>query len=87
MRDPAGHRQPMPVLHGGMAHIAKLGLPSGRFAIKPAVGVTGARMGIVLAPLRIPFDYGIDIVKVTMLIFTSSSILPPRFLWISLLRS
>src|SRR4051812_35063218 len=53
MRDPAGHRQPMPVLHGGMAHIAKLGLPSGRFAIKPAVGVTGARMGIVLALLAV----------------------------------
>ena len=26
MRDPAGHRKPMPVLHGGVAHIAKLGL-------------------------------------------------------------
>src|SRR5262245_17066518 len=53
MRDPASHRQPMPVLHGGVAHIAKLGLPSGRLAIKPAVRVTGTRMGVVLAPLAV----------------------------------
>src|SRR3954469_7095831 len=53
MRDPAGHRQPMPVLHGGVAHIAKLGLASGRLAIKPAVGVTGTRMGVVLALLAV----------------------------------
>ena len=50
-RDPAGYRQPMPVLHGGVAHIAKLGLPSGRLAIKPAVRVAGARMSVVLALL------------------------------------
>src|SRR6476646_1666670 len=50
MRDPAGHRQPMPVLHGGVAHIAELGLPSGRLAIKPAVW---ARMGVVLALLAV----------------------------------
>jgi hypothetical protein len=37
VRDHAGHRQPMPVLHGGVAHIAKLRLPPGRLAIKPAV--------------------------------------------------
>src|SRR3981189_1495157 len=49
----AGHRQPMPVFHGGVAHIAKLGLPSGRLAIKPAVRVAGARMGIVLALLAV----------------------------------
>src|SRR5271169_4343114 len=51
MRDPAGHRQPMPVLHGGVAHIAKLGLPSGGLAIKSAVRVAGAGMGVVLALL------------------------------------
>src|SRR5712672_3055032 len=51
MRDPAGHRQPMPVLHSGVAHIAKLGLPSGRLAIKPAVRVAGTRMGVVFALL------------------------------------
>src|SRR5260370_717374 len=51
MRDPAGHRQPMPVLHGGVAHIAKLGLSSGRLAIKPAVRVAGTRMSVVLALL------------------------------------
>jgi hypothetical protein len=49
MRDPAGYRQPVPVLHGGVAHIAKLGLPSGRLAIKPAVRVAGTRMSVVLA--------------------------------------
>src|SRR4051812_17206053 len=53
MRDPAGHRQPMPVLHGGVAHIAELGLPSGRLAIKPAVRVAGTRMGVVLALLAV----------------------------------
>src|SRR3954451_17591301 len=53
MRDAAGHRQPMPVLHGGVAHIAKLGLPSGRFAIKPAVRVAGTRMSVVLALLAV----------------------------------
>ena len=45
MRDPAGHRQPMPVLHGGVAHIAKLGLPAGRLAIKPARHADGAKIG------------------------------------------
>src|SRR3954454_20144753 len=53
MRDPAGHRQPMPVLHGGVAHIAELGLPSGRLTIKPAVRVAGTRMGVVLALLAV----------------------------------
>src|SRR3979490_2378989 len=53
MRDPAGHRQPMPVLHGGVAHIAEPGLPSGRLAIKPAVRVAGAGMGVVLALLTV----------------------------------
>src|SRR3981189_936594 len=52
-RAPAGPRQPMPVLHGGVAHIAKLGLPSGRLAIKPAVRVASARMGVVLALLAV----------------------------------
>src|SRR6266851_9090366 len=41
----------MPVLHGGVAHIAKLGLSSGRLAIKPAVRVAGTRMSVVLALL------------------------------------
>src|SRR4030095_1356589 len=53
MRDPAGHRPPMPVLHGGVAHIAKLGLPAGRLAIKPAVRVAGTCMGVVLALLAV----------------------------------
>src|SRR3954447_3429460 len=37
----------------GVAHIAKLGLPSGRLAIKPAVRIAGARMGVVLALLAV----------------------------------
>src|SRR4029077_1068830 len=41
----------MPVLHGGVAHIAKLRLPPGRLAVKPAVRVAGTRMGVVLALL------------------------------------
>ena len=51
VRNHAGHRQPMPVLHGGVAIIAKLGLPSARLAIKPAVRVAGTRMGVVLSLL------------------------------------
>src|SRR5882757_5327380 len=51
VRDHAGHRQAMPVLHGGVAHIAKLRLPPCRLAIKPAVGVACARVGVVLALL------------------------------------
>src|SRR6186997_2506981 len=53
MRDPAGHRQPMPVLHGSVAHIAEPRLPARRFAIKPAVRVAGTRMGVVLALLAV----------------------------------
>jgi hypothetical protein len=51
VRDHAGHRQAMPVLHGGVAHITELPLPPGRLAIKPAVWVAGTRMGVVLALL------------------------------------
>src|SRR5712664_4299035 len=53
VRDHAGHRQPMPVLHGGVAHIAKLRLPPGGFAVKPAVRVTGTGMSVVLALLAV----------------------------------
>src|SRR6202790_2762293 len=51
VRDHAGHRQAMPVLHGGVAHVAEPSLPPGRFAIKPAVWVAGTRVGVVLALL------------------------------------
>ncbi len=51
MRDHAGHRQPMAVLHSGVAHIAKLRLPPGGLAVEPAVGVAGARVAVVLALL------------------------------------
>src|SRR5471032_629885 len=53
VRDHAGHRQPMPVLHGSVAHIAKLRLPPCSFAVKPAVGVAGTGMGVVLALLAV----------------------------------
>ena len=56
----------MPVLHGGVAHIAKLGLPSGCLAIKPAVRVAGARMGVVLALLAVEVG-AIIIVAATVL--------------------
>src|SRR6266480_6335707 len=52
-RDPAGHRQPMPVLHGSVAHIAELRLPPGGLAVKPAVGIAGARVRVVLALLSV----------------------------------
>ncbi|WP_442868616.1 hypothetical protein [Bradyrhizobium sp. CCBAU 51745] len=41
----ATNRQAMPVLQG-VAHIAKLGLSSGRLGIKPAVRVAGTRMDV-----------------------------------------
>src|SRR6516162_8382548 len=46
-----GHRQPMPVLHRGVAHVAELRLPPGRLAVKSAVGIGHARMRVVLALL------------------------------------
>jgi hypothetical protein len=74
VRDRADHRQPMPVLHGGVAHIAELGLPSGRLAIKPAVRVAGARMSVVLALLA---------VKVGAIIMVAATVLGAK----ALLRS
>jgi len=42
-RDDAGHRQPMPVFHLGVAHLAELRLPPGRLAvaIEPQWGPSG----------------------------------------------
>src|ERR1022692_1864469 len=51
LRDHAGHRQPMSVLHDGVAHIGELSLPPSGLAIKTAVGIAGTRMRIVLALL------------------------------------
>src|SRR6266487_2112257 len=50
-RDHARHRQPMPILHGSVAHIAELRLPPSGLAVKTAVGIAGARMRVVLALL------------------------------------
>lgn len=77
MRDPAGHRQPMPVLHGGMAHIAKLGLPPGRLAIKPAVRVAGTRMGVVLALLAV--EVGAIIIVATAVLGAKALLRRPGF--------
>src|SRR6202162_3386203 len=52
-RDHAGHRQPMPVLHGGVAHIAELRLSPGGLAVKTAVRIAGAGMRVVLALLAV----------------------------------
>src|SRR5260370_35095944 len=60
-RDHAGHRQPMLVLHGGVAHVAELRLPPGRLAVKPAVGIGLARMRVVLALLPMEVDATIAI--------------------------
>ena len=53
MGDLAGHRQPILILHRGVAHIAKLRLLPGGLAIKSAVGVAGTGMGVVLALLTV----------------------------------
>src|SRR5260370_8016907 len=50
-RDHAGHRQPMPVLHRGVAHVAELRLPPGRLAVKSAVGIGRACMRFVRSRL------------------------------------
>ena len=47
-------------------HIAKLGLQSGRLAIKPAVRVAGTRMSVVLALLAVEVG-AIIIVTATVL--------------------
>src|ERR1700719_4930926 len=52
-RDHAGHRQPMPVLHGGVAHVAELRLSPGGLSVESAVGVAGARMRVVFALLAV----------------------------------
>src|ERR1700749_4540891 len=52
-RDGAGHRQPMPVLHRGVAHVAELRLPPGSLAVETAVGIAGAGMRVVLALLAV----------------------------------
>lgn len=70
MRTPAGHRQTMPVLRGGVAHIAKLGLASGSVVIKPAVRVAGPRTGVVIALLTV------EVAAIIIIIITSSSPLP-----------
>src|SRR3954454_13907212 len=67
MRAPAGHGDAMPVLHGGMPHIAKLVLPSGRLAIKPAVRIAGTRMGVILALLAVEVGTVIIIVAAAVL--------------------
>src|SRR5512139_1934750 len=52
-RDHAGHRQPMPVLHGNVAHIAELCFAPGRLAIKTAVGIGRACVRVVLTLLSV----------------------------------
>src|SRR5260370_11191414 len=49
-RDHSGHRQPMPVLHRGVAHEAELRLPPGLLAVNSAVRISHARMRVFLAP-------------------------------------
>ena len=43
----------MPVLHGGVAHVAELCLPSGGFAVEPTIGITRTCMGVALALLAV----------------------------------
>src|SRR6266481_6435143 len=52
-RDHARHRQPMAVLHGGVAHVAELRFSPGGLAVKTAIGIAGARMRVILAPLSV----------------------------------
>src|SRR5271163_3053530 len=61
VRDHAGHRQPMPVLHGGVAHIGELGLSPRGLAVKPAVGIGRTGMGIVLALLPVEVGAAISV--------------------------
>src|SRR5512139_2776421 len=60
-RDHAGHRQPMPVLHGNVAHIAELCLAPGRLAIKTAVGIGRACVRVVLTLLSVEIDPAVAI--------------------------
>src|SRR5260370_28977993 len=55
-RDHAGHRQPMPVLHRGAAHVSELRLPPCRLAVKSAVGIAPSSMPVVVTLL--PLDLG-----------------------------
>src|SRR6185312_786593 len=49
-RDHARHRQPMAVLHGGVAHVT---FPPGGLAVESAVGIASARMRVVFALLAV----------------------------------
>ena len=52
--DHAGDRQPMPVLHGGMAHVTELSaFPPGGLAVETAVGIAGACMRVIFALLAV----------------------------------
>src|SRR5476649_158093 len=53
LRDHTGHGQPMPVLHGDVAHIGEFGLAPRGLTVKPAVGIARARMRVVLTLLPV----------------------------------
>ena len=67
----------MPVLHGGMAHIAELRLPAGRLAVQPTVGVGCARMCVVLTLLSM--EVGPAIVITTAVLGTKTLLRGPGF--------
>src|ERR1700721_2752642 len=52
-RDHARHRQPMAVLHCGVAHVTELCFPPGGLAVQSAVGIASARMRVVFALLAV----------------------------------
>src|SRR5712672_2254023 len=57
-RDHARHRQPMAVLHGGVAHVTELCFPPGGLAVESAVGIAslqhGSRTGRARTLMAIP---------------------------------
>src|SRR5271167_2822935 len=75
-RDHAGHRQPMPVLHSGVAHVAQLRLSPGGLAVESAVGIAGARMRVVFALLAV--ELGPAIVVATAVLGAETLVRGPR---------
>ena len=75
-RDHAGHRQPMPVLHGGVAHVAQLRLSPGGLAVESAVGIAGARMRVVFALLAV--EVGAAVVVAAAVLGAETFVRGPR---------
>src|SRR6476646_8253626 len=76
LRPNARHRQPMAVLHGGVAHVTELCFPPGGLAVETAVGIASARMRVVFALLAV--EVGPVVVVATAVLGAETLVRGPR---------